>query len=90
MKQLVYMSDQEGALRKVIEAALVECEKDGEWVGGVPEMSAVGESQSNGRAERAVQTVEDKVRAHKAALEARIQARIPVEHPVMKWLIESV
>ena len=90
MSRIVYMSDQENALRSVIDAALNQCSKSGEWVGGVPEMSAVGESQSNGRAERTVQIVEDKVRTHKAALEARIGARIPVDHPVMRWMVEYV
>ena len=84
------MSDQEGAIRAVIAAALAHCEKPGEWTDAVPEMSAVGESQSIGRAERTVQTVEDKVRAHKSALEARINARVPVDHPIMKWLVEYV
>ena len=84
------MSDQESALRSVIEGALKECEKDGEWVGGVPAMSAAGESQSNGRAERTVQVFEDKVRAHKAALEARLKVRVPVDHPIMRWLVEYI
>ena len=53
----------------------------------VPENSAVGESQSNGKAERAIQTVEDQVRTIKLALESRIGARIPSTHPVMHWIV---
>ena len=49
----------------------------------VPEHSAVGESQSNGKAERAVQQVEDQVRTIKSALESRIGAKIPSSHPVV-------
>ena len=52
-----------------------------------PENSAVGESQSNGKAERAVQTVEDQIRTVKLALEARIGARIPCNHPIMHWVV---
>ena len=58
----------------------------GTYVSPVPETSAVGESQSNGRAERAVQAVEDQIRTMKGALEHRIAARIPSQHPVLKWL----
>lgn len=54
----------------------------------VPELSAVGESASNGRAERAVQTVEDQLRVGKSALEARLGAKIPCSHPVIRWMVE--
>ena len=53
----------------------------------VPENSAVGESQSNGKAEKGVQMVEDQIRTLKLALEARIGARIPCNHPVMHWVV---
>ena len=49
--------------------------------------SAVGESQSNGKAERTVQMVEDQIRTVKLALESRIGARIPCSHPVMQWVV---
>ena len=54
----------------------------------VPEESAPGESQSNGAAERAVQLVEDQVRTLKLALEHQIGVKVPMEHPIMMWLIE--
>ena len=54
----------------------------------VPEFSAVGESASNGRAERAVQMVEDQLRVGKLALEGRIGAKIPSNHIVIRWMIE--
>ena len=56
----------------------------------VAEFSAVGESASNGRAERTVQAVEDLLRTLKSALEARIKTRIPAEHAIMRWLVEHV
>ena len=54
----------------------------------VPEFSAVGESASNGRAERAVQMVEDQLRVGKSALEARLGAKIPCNHPIIRWMVE--
>ena len=57
-----FMCDQEGALRTMVDSAIALTQGRGEWVGAVPENSAVGESQSNGRAERAVQRLEDLVR----------------------------
>ena len=54
----------------------------------VPEFSAVGESASNGRAERAVQMVEDQMRVGKSALEARLGAKIPCSHPIIRWMVE--
>ena len=50
----------------------------------------MGESQSNGKAEAAVKTFQDHLRVMKGALESRISARIPSQHPVMKWLVEYV
>ena len=49
----------------------------------VPEYSAVGESASNGRAERIVQTIEDQLRSFKSAIESRIDTGVPSDHPVM-------
>lgn len=88
--KMVYKSDQESPLKTAIEETLRRTGKSGtfESYEAVPEYSAVGESASNGRAERAVQIVEDLLRTLKSALESRIGARLPVKHPVMRWLIE--
>ena len=86
--RMSYMCDQECSLNTAIVAALRKLKVDGEWAGAVPEHSAVGESQSNGRAEVAVQTVEDQLRTLKHALEHHIGARIPSTHPVMMWMAE--
>ena len=90
--KLVYKTDQESALRVTIEEALRRIGRAGEHEGleAIPEMSAVGESASNGRAERAVQSFEDLLRTLKSALEDRIRRKIHVKHPVLKWLIEHV
>ena len=53
-----------------------------------PEYGAVGASPSNDTAERAVQTIEDQLRALKYPIESRIDTRVPSDHPVMRWLVE--
>ena len=53
----------------------------------VPEWSPVGDSQSNGRAERAVQAVEEQTRVLKLSLERRIGGSVPADHPVVTWLV---
>jgi hypothetical protein len=50
--------------------------------------SGVGDSKGNGLAERAVQQVEEMVRVHKLAVETRIKEKLPVNHPMMGWLVE--
>ena len=54
----------------------------------VPKHSMPGESRSNGIAEREVQQVEDNLRTMKSAYEACVNARVPMNHPVMTWMIE--
>ena len=82
-----YMCDQESSIDVMMQAAIQIRGCQGKWAGAVPETSAVGESQSNSRAERAVQTLEDQLRTLKAALESRVKARIPSWHPAVRWLI---
>ena len=55
----------------------------------VPEHSAVGESQSNGKAERTVQQLEEQVRIINSALESRTGAKIPSSHPIIRWTVEN-
>ena len=59
------------------------------WNGNMAlENSPVGESQSNGMVERAIQTWEGQVRTMKDALETRIGMEIPPDHPLLTWLIQ--
>ena len=71
----------EDALRRVGKSGVFEAFES------VPEYSAVGESASNGKAERAIQAFEDLLRTLESALEARIKGKLAVDHPVIKWLI---
>ena len=52
------------------------------------ENSLVGDSRSNGIAERAVQSVAEQIRVLRTALEAKLKAKVPGNHPVICWLIE--
>ena len=88
--KLTYRSDQEHSIVALIETALRDSGKAGVVLEAAPEHSAVGESASNGTAERSVQLFEDLLRTLKGALEARVGARLPNVHPVMDWLIQHV
>ncbi len=70
------------ALRNAITAGLPN--------GATPIVTPVGESQSNGGIEGAVRLVKDLLRVHLMALEAKIGARFPKDHPVLTWLVEHV
>ena len=67
---LVYKSDQERNLKTFIDSSFViagfaKTEDDEAVLCAVLEYSAIGESASNGRAERAVQMIEDQARTLK-------------------------
>ena len=90
---LAYRSDQEPGLRALFEEAFTKSARQGELYNPrlqqmVPEASSVGESQSNGKAEIAVQKLEDLVRTYKSALETNAQVRIESTSPVMNWMVE--
>ena len=55
----------------------------------VLENSPKGDSQSNGRVEKAVRDIEEQARTLRSCLEADMGARLPVTHPVMAWLVEA-
>ena len=52
------------------------------------ERSPVGDSKANGRAERAVQAVEEQLRTMRLGLEQRLKGPTPPNHPVIAWLTE--
>ena len=56
----------------------------------VPEHSHVGESASNGLAERAVQMFENQFLTLKHALELRLKSPIDIRHPCITWLVHHV
>ena len=81
--KIAYKSDQEPSIRAMLEAAVLKSGREGSLEQATPESSAVGESQSNGRAESAVGVLEDLVRTYKVALEDRMgRQRIPSDSSV--------
>ena len=59
-----------------------------EWAGAVPEASAVGESQSSGRAERSDRRVEDQPRTLIGELEDRTGVPLKPDHPLLSRIVE--
>ena len=51
------------------------------------EHSPVADSQANGFAERAIQTVERILWAHLLALEDKVKSKNSVGHPIFAWLV---
>lgn len=85
IRHIIFKSDQEKALVTIIQAVAEELRRDGATV--VLEQSPVGESQSNGVAERQVQAVEDLIRTMRGALMHRLQCRIVATRPLFHWLV---
>ena len=54
------------------------------------ENSPAGDSQANGVAERAVQSVAQHVRVMRHGLQQKLGAVVPGPHPVTCWLVEHV
>ena len=52
------------------------------------ENSPVGDSQANGAAERAVQSVSEQVRVVRLGLEQRLGVQVPGAHPLTTWIVE--
>ena len=61
------------------------------WTGEIVKVeSAVGDHDSNGEAEQAVQKIEDEVRTWKSTLDDAIGDRIPPSHSMLAWIVEHV
>ena len=88
IKHLVFKSDQERSLVAFLENVAADLRKEGMSL--ILEQSPVGESQSNGVAERQIQAVEDLLRTMRGALMHRLQTRIVATHPLFQWLILHV
>ena len=52
------------------------------------EQTPKGDSRANGRAERAVQKLQKKVRVLKLAMEENFKVKLDVQHPAFTWLVE--
>ena len=82
--KVIVKCDQENALVDLVKA-IAKCRGDKETV---VEHSKAKDSQTNGVAERAVQSIEGLVRTMKFALEKRLGVQISSSHPLMAWIVE--
>ena len=53
----------------------------------VIETSPVTDKDANGAAERAVQAAEQQIRTMKVCLEDRVKCKIPIDHPIVTWMV---
>ena len=86
--KVIYKSDQEKSIIALFEEALKVSSREGVLFNPhlnqmVQEASAVGESEPNGK--RKLKTF-----FYKSALETHVKCRIPVDHAVMKCMVEHV
>ena len=81
--KVIVKSDQEPSIRDVWNQVKLLRNED-----TVIEHSPVGESQSNGVAEKAIEEVEGMIRTMKSAVQGRIQREIQPGHPLMTWLVK--
>ena len=83
-ERIICKSDQEPSIVDV--SREIARRRAGEF-GTAIDNSAVGDSDSNGAIERAIQDVESQCRTLRSALETRLQQRIRLKHPIVPWLI---
>ena len=85
------LSDERIAIKNDQEPALVDLMKEVARVRGgagtALDESRVGDSNSNARAEVAVQEIKGMVRTLRSALEQRVGTKISIEHPIIPWLV---
>ena len=90
----VYKSDQASSMRAMLEQAFrrsgrhVECDNP-QLKQFIPEASAVGESQSNGKAEESVLRLEYLIRTYKSELESHVGFHIRTKHAITRWIADN-
>ncbi len=79
----LYKSDQEPAIldlkNKFKKAGMIKV---------AMEESPVGDSQSGGSIENAIKQIQGMMRTYKLAVESKIKAEIPEDHPLIAWLVK--
>ena len=83
-RRVILKSDQEPAVMSLKEAVKREIDIEVEVAF---EESPVGEHQSNGEIENAVNRIRGQIRVTKDALETSFGKKIGREHPILPWLI---
>ena len=84
---LLVKSDQEPAIIELQGEIASKRGYEDYGVGTGIENSKVGDSNSNGKIERAIQDVAKLVRTLRSALEAKLNTKVMLNAPVVPWLI---
>ena len=84
---MVCKSDQEPSIAEV-QKEIAEWRRRAGVGGTALENSRVGDSQSNGRVERAIEELGGLIQTLKAGLESRLGTNISLTHPTVPWLIK--
>ena len=82
---MIIKSDQEPSILELIQAVKRERSEDIEEM--ATEQSPVGEHQSNGQVERAIQSIQGQIRTMLLSLESRYKMKLKEDHPIMAWLV---
>ena len=82
-RKMILKTDQEPAIKKLAQEIKNGCPSE-----IILENSQKYVSQSNGEAERAVQSVQGMIRTLKEHVEYKAQMKIPSTHPSLAWLVE--
>ena len=83
--KVMIRSDNEPALLHVVDTALAALKAKG--VASNSEGSVTYDPQTNGAAGNAVRPFKGSLRANLLSFERQLQARIPVNHPILAWLV---
>ena len=89
--RLILRSDGEPAILVLVKRALETLKTSVEGLQGAsPEKSHPRDSQSNGATEVGIRNVRGMFRTLRLCLEKRLGRKVPVQHPLMSWLLEHV
>ena len=87
--RVIMKSDNEASLLAMVNRALLSIKCDVQGIeAATTEQSQAYDSQSNGGTELGVKILRGHFRTLKLCLEARIGRSVPVDHPVITWLLE--
>ena len=87
--RVVLRADGEPAMKAMIFEALKGLKVEG-LDSAAPEHSVPYDPQTNGSAEAAVKLAKGGIRCNQLTLEKLAQARVPVGHPILTWLVRHV
>ena len=82
-ERIILKADQESSITDVHQAVA----KLRKGQGSAIEQSRVGDSNSNGRIERAIQDLKGLIRTLRSALEAKIGSKIQLSDPIVPWIV---